>query len=140
MDIYPLPELKMYWGLGGSVIYFESICICISHQRFTDKRNALSMDNKDTLFQNICINSRLICKVSYEFAVDEMLRLFKGRYINKISIPNKPTGIGVKAYLIGDSNSKLPVWYSISGGGEDDENVPEMQTYAKIAANLVNIY
>ena len=29
---------------------------------------------------------------------------------------------------------------SISGNGENTENIPEMQTYVKVAANLVNKY
>ena len=110
MDIYRLPEISMYWGLNGSAVKFDSICAAIPYQRFVDIKNALSIDDKDILFQNICINSKRLCKVSSELAVGEMLRLFKGRYANKISIPSKPAGIGVKAYFLGDSNSKLPVW------------------------------
>ena len=136
MDVYPYPEISGYWGLGGCKNPLNQICKALSYSRFNEIREILSISDVNILFQNISNNCKQFVHPSNEFAVDEMLRLFKGRYSGKISIPSKPAGVGVKSYLCADSNSKLPTWYSVEGNGNGNEEIPLMQKYSQIAASM----
>ena len=94
------------------------------------------MADKNKLYQLICTQSSLLIKPTLQVAVDEQLRLFTGAYANKIMMPSKPAGEGCHSYIIADSNSRLPLWYSIEGKGKLNYEVDTLTGYGKIAASL----
>ena len=140
MDIYRFPKLDMYWGYSGSILEINQISKSISLNKFIHIRQCIGMPHQDKLFQSICRASSDIIQRSPQLAIDEQLKLFKGRYVNKVTIDKKPAGTGVKSYLVGDSNTKLPIWYSIDGKGESNETINNMGQYASVAASMVTCY
>ena len=78
----------------------------------------------------------MLIRQTLQVAVDEQLRLFTGAYTNKIKMSSKPAGKGCHSYRIADSNSRLPLWYSIVGKGPLDFEVDTLTGYGKIAASM----
>ena len=66
---------------------------------------------------------------SNEWSIDEQLRLFTGRYINKVVMKDKPAGCGIKCIGMADSNTKLPLWWSTTGLGEERLTVKRNEIY-----------
>ena len=137
MDIYNFPDIKMYWGLQDSLVKIKEIKDAISYNKFIKIKNSLGFEDPNTLFQMICSACDGIIGNSNELAVDEQLKKFKGRYANKVAMSQKPAGTGVKSFIIADSNTNLPCWYSIEGKGKTNLEVNNMNKYSSVAASLV---
>ena len=68
---------------------------------------------------------------SNEWSIDEQLKLFTGRYI-------KPAGCGIKCIGMADSNTKLPLWGSTTGLGEERLTVEGMNKYSAMCASFLS--
>ena len=95
----------MYWGYNHSLVGIPVIINNIAINKFVHLRQSLGCSDHNTLYQVICTNSAAAIEPTKEVAVDEQLKKFNGRYSNKVKISSKPAGIGVKSYIIGDSNT-----------------------------------
>ncbi len=76
-------------------------------------------NDENILVQLLCKKSSQLIKPSEELSIDEQLRLFTGKYINKVIMKDKPAGCGIKCIGMADSNTKLPLWWSTTGIGEE---------------------
>ena len=124
----------MYWGLQSSLITIKEIKDAIAYNKFINIKNSLGFEDPNTLFQMICTSFNDIIGNSDELAVDEQLKKFKGRYAHKATMSQKPAGTGVKSFIIADSNTKLPCWYSIEGVGKTGLKLVNMNKYSSVAA------
>ena len=106
MDVYKFPELQQYWGLGGSLIVVKEIAESISYSKFTDIRNSITIEDENYLIQQLCKQSLRMINPSQDWSIDEQLRLFTGRYINKVVMKDKPAGCGIKCIGMANSNNE----------------------------------
>ena len=130
MDVYQLAEIKMYWGYGNSLIKIDAIANNMDYNKFVNLQNSMGVVEKNTIFQLVCNRYLLLIKRSRQLAIDKQSKLFKGRYNGKV----------VKAYLVGDSNTKLPIRYSIEGKGKNNDVISIMNIYSSVAASMVTPY
>ncbi len=138
MDIYQRPELKNYWGLGKSVNKFKPISDSITYSKFSDIRACIGVEDENYLIQLLCKTSRKLVSSTNELSIDEQLRLFTGRYANKIVMKDKPAGCGIKCIGMADSNTKLPLWWSTIGLGEEQVVINGMNKYSAICASFLS--
>ena len=120
MDIYIFNCLEMYWGLRGSLVGIPAITDAFKYSRYSEIREHLKCNDNNVMAQNLCTKVSECMVISKHVAVDEQLRLFKGRSSDKVSIDRKPAGTGMNAYILADGVSKLPIWYSINGKGSSN--------------------
>ncbi len=102
--------------MDGAANKLDKIAINLEYKRFIELKNCIEINDKK-LNQIICQEAARLISPTNEMTVDELLRLFTGAYANKIKMSMKPAGEGCQAYIIADSNSRLPLWYSIEGKG-----------------------
>lgn len=96
LDIYQFPNTEMNWGKRNSLYRCQLLEQSMSYEKFVLIKNNLTMPDSNTMCVMDLIEKKVneLIKPSSYICIDEMLRKFMGRFVNKHRISGKPAKEG----------------------------------------------
>jgi len=129
MGIVRMPSCKMYWQQKTKLFSVAGMREILSEQRFKDIYSCICFRNPSYDIEGgsklskiepfktaIMTNSLLHYLPSENLSIDESMISFSGRSKFKVFMPSKPIKVGLKAYLLCESNTGYVLNYSLHTG------------------------
>ena len=137
MDLYPVTNASRLWGLSNSIVKIDQLAVNITYKQFSEIKNNITMPQDDTLclFKQLC---NQVYRSSDSIALDEMLTKFYGKFKFKQHMPKKPAKIGLKTFILGCSDLKIPIDYVFHDDKmprSDDTNLIDGMVFEVIKRN-----